>query len=321
MSKHLGGLPTIDVVIPNYNYGRYLLACAESVLSQSGVHVRLLIIDNASQDESVDIARDLASSDGRVEVILRSRNLGPHASFNEGIDWARSDYFLILCADDLLNLGALLRATYALEHYPNVHLACGATRNVTDEKRLSISRMDENAHHWKIWSGMEFIKYTCTHAFNPVAGPTAVVRTAVQKQIGYYRKTLKHTDDLEMWLRFAAHGSIASTSNIQAYARIHPNNQSAMVAGTQNWNDEFEAAFKSFFSHEGQDIPSAEQLIKSVRQCLSKRAYWSALSDLSRLRTGSASLMFNVLKRDPLMALIPPLDYLMLRLQRRHIIF
>ncbi len=68
--------PTVDVMIPNYNYGHYLLECADSVLSQTGINVRLLIIDNASKDNSAAIARDLAAHDKRVELLLRSKMLG-----------------------------------------------------------------------------------------------------------------------------------------------------------------------------------------------------------------------------------------------------
>ena len=47
----------IDVAIPSYNYGRYLRDCVESVLSQEGVVLRVLIVDNASTDDSPQIAR------------------------------------------------------------------------------------------------------------------------------------------------------------------------------------------------------------------------------------------------------------------------
>ncbi len=74
----------VDIAIPNYNYGRFLRESVESVLSQRGVNVRVLIIDNASTDDSAAIACQLAAEDSRVELCLRERNLGPHASFNEG---------------------------------------------------------------------------------------------------------------------------------------------------------------------------------------------------------------------------------------------
>src|SRR4051812_4578035 len=101
----------VDVVIPCYNYGRYLAACVDSVLSQDGVDVRALIIDDASTDDSVRMARALAASDERVRLRCHPRNRGHIATYNEGLlEWADAEYLVLLSADDLLVAGALRRA-------------------------------------------------------------------------------------------------------------------------------------------------------------------------------------------------------------------
>ncbi|MDH7793426.1 glycosyltransferase [Ochrobactrum sp. AN78] len=308
-------LPTVDIAIPNYNYGHYLLECANSVLSQTGVAVRLLIIDNASTDNSAALARTLAANDLRVELLLRPENLGPHASFNQAIDWARSEFFLILCADDLLSPGALARSAQLLQQCPDVHLAFGVAQSISEQERPPQKRAFVHGGDWDIVEGKRFIECACRHAFNPVAGPTALVRTEIQKRVGYYRPQLPHTDDLEMWLRFAIWGNVASTRDVQAFARVHTANQSAQVAGIMNWNREFEAAFRSFFEQEGREIAGASGYLEAARNCLTKRAYWSAFSSFLRGEKGAARLMAFALKRRPLLALLPPLDYL---LERRH---
>ena len=78
----------VDIAIPCHNYGRFLPDCVASVLGQGIAEVRLLIIDNASTDDSLDIARTLAAQDTRISVSAHASNRGPHASFNEGVDWA-----------------------------------------------------------------------------------------------------------------------------------------------------------------------------------------------------------------------------------------
>jgi glycosyltransferase involved in cell wall biosynthesis len=98
-------MPSVDIVIPCYNHGSFLPDSVASVLSQKIDDLRILIVDNASTDGSADVAQQLASGDARIELLSRNTNQGPHASFNAGIDWARGDYFLILCADDLLSPG------------------------------------------------------------------------------------------------------------------------------------------------------------------------------------------------------------------------
>ena len=114
----MAGESSVDVVIPCYQYGRFLRDCVTSVLTQGIQNLRVLIIDNASTDDSVEVAQQLAGEDRRVEVVAHRRNLGPHASFNEGIDWAKSHYFMILCADDLLAPSCLPRAVSIMEQHP-----------------------------------------------------------------------------------------------------------------------------------------------------------------------------------------------------------
>src|SRR5271154_1711677 len=103
-------MPSVDVLVPNYQYGRFLRQSVSSILDQGIDDLRILIIDNASTDDSVQIARELAASDARIELRARPVNLGMHASLNEGVDWAAADYFTVVCSDDLLPPGALRRA-------------------------------------------------------------------------------------------------------------------------------------------------------------------------------------------------------------------
>ena len=86
-------MSSIDVVVPCFQYGRFLRDSVGSVLRQEISSLRVLIIDNGSTDNSLEVARQLASEDKRVQIIAHGINLGPHASFNEGIDWATGDYF------------------------------------------------------------------------------------------------------------------------------------------------------------------------------------------------------------------------------------
>ena len=86
---------SIDVVVPCFQYGRFLRDSVGSVLRQEISSLRVLIIDNGSTDNSLEVARQLASEDKRIQIIAHGINLGQQASFNEGIDWARADYFMI----------------------------------------------------------------------------------------------------------------------------------------------------------------------------------------------------------------------------------
>lgn len=300
-------MASVDVAIPSYNYGRYLRDCVKSVLSQHVEGLRVLVIDNASQDDSVEIAQQLAATDSRVEVLARPRNLGPHASFNAAIDWARADYFLILCADDLVAPGSLWRAVEVMERHPGVAISYGRSKG-----SLAAAATSSAATSWRIFPGRTLLERFCSTGICHISGCTALVRTSVQKAVGYYRPSLPHTDDFEMWLRFCLAGDVAETDAVQGVLRQHGANQSAFVA-RDHLRDivHCEDAFESFFAHEGAGLPDARRLRRLSRRGLGQRAYWSGLSHLARGdRTIGLGLLARAARLTPASFVVPPLGYL-----------
>jgi glycosyltransferase involved in cell wall biosynthesis len=108
---------SFDVIVPCYRYGHFLRECVESVLSQAVENVRILIIDDASPDNTAEVAADLVREDSRVPFVRHTINKGHIATYNEWIEWASADYMLLLSADDYLLPGALSRAANLLDAF------------------------------------------------------------------------------------------------------------------------------------------------------------------------------------------------------------
>ncbi len=306
-------MTSVDVAIPNYNYVRYLRACVESVLAQDVEKLRVLIIDNASTDGSAEIALDLAGSDPRVEARIRPTNLGPHASFNEAIDWASADFFLLLCSDDLLVPGALRRATEILEAEPSLAFVYGRDLQVgEDDLRAEVE--DTPVAGWRRIGGHAFIERFCRLGVFQIPGPTIVVRTSAQKAAGYYRPELPHSDDYDVWLRLAMQGDVAEMDTVQAMIRDHGQNRSSQLRARQILHIRHtEMAVDCFFAHEGSRMPDARELRRLARLGLGGRAYWSAVSSLLRREPGGLQLLKFAISRRPTTAVFPPLRYLLER--------
>jgi len=311
----------VDVAIPCYQYGRFLRQCVTSVLSQGFRNVRVLIIDNASTDDSVEVAQQLAAEDRRVEVVAHRRNLGLHASWNEGIDWANSKYFMILCADDLLAPGTLASAVSVMERHPQAGFAYGRAAWVRPQDPMPMLDADIPAATWQVVTGEDLLQRFCREGVDHIPGPsTVVVRTDVQKLAGHHRPQLPLTTDWEMWMRLARLGSAAKTDARLAILRLHPLSNAAVAAPgftcdrppALPWHDE--AAFECFFAHEGRLLPEADRLYRLARRGLAERAYWAAIAHLCRGRpmAGLELLMF-AFRRRPTTAILPPLSYLFRR--------
>ncbi|MDO5370371.1 glycosyltransferase, partial [Paracoccus sp. (in: a-proteobacteria)] len=84
--------PVVSVVMANFRGAPHLAAAMRAVLAQSERRLELILADDASDDDSVAIARGIAGTDGRVRVIASPRNQGPAATRNGALDAARGDW-------------------------------------------------------------------------------------------------------------------------------------------------------------------------------------------------------------------------------------
>lgn len=259
-------MSTVDVIVPCYRYAHFLRQCVHSVLSQTGVDVRVLIIDDESPDDTPAVGRQLCAEDPRVSYRRHQVNQGHIATYNEGIAWASSEYYLLLSADDMLTPGALARAVNALDRDPQAVLCHGHAHVLFDtQSAAEVLPQVSVATTQTLMTGPQFAAAACRDsANNPVWTPTAVIRTRAQKQVGGYKKELPHSGDLELWLRLSQIGSVIELAGTQALYRRHGANMHYSYAGVRNLEEHmlaFESAFKDF-----RDEPSAVQRLRRTYQ-------------------------------------------------------
>ncbi len=212
----------VDVMVVCYNYGRFLRACVESVLAQSQTNFRVVIVDDASTDDTPAVCAELMSEDRRVEVVRHATNRGHIRTYNECIDLAHDDYMLLLSADDYLLPGALARAVALLDAAPHVGLVHGAWFWCREDG--TVTDPNVSAPSTEIVDRAWLIERLAID--NYIHTATAIVRTSVQKALGGYRLDLPHTGDLDMWFRFALYGNVAYVAERQAAYRRHDCNMS-----------------------------------------------------------------------------------------------
>jgi hypothetical protein len=272
--------PTVRVVVPCYRYAEELVGCVASLLGQRGVDVRVLIVDDASPDETPAVAARLMEADGRVEYRRHLRNAGLIATANEGLEWAvEGDYVVLISADDLLVPGALARAVEVMERDPAVGMVYGRAPYFEAEKPEP--RRGRRWRGTKVWPGAEWIELRCRAGHNCISSPEVVVRARTQAAVGGYDPECTHASDLNMWLRIAAIADVAYVQGTaQALYRVHAD---SMLRGMMNSTDgaitelrERLTAFERFFAigpRAGLDLAGLE---RTVRRTLARQALWQA---------------------------------------------
>jgi len=96
---------SISVIIPNFNHGHYLDDCLEALLNQSQKPLEIIVVDDASTDDSRDIIKKIAVRNPEIRLIQNSVNIGPLSSVNKAIKIARGEYICFQSADDLVMPG------------------------------------------------------------------------------------------------------------------------------------------------------------------------------------------------------------------------
>lgn len=100
-------MPRVSVVIPAFNAAAYLARAVASAQQQTLADIEILIVDDASSDDTLALARRLAAADPRVKVIAAACNRGPAVARNLGIDAAKAEWIALLDADDAFEPGRL----------------------------------------------------------------------------------------------------------------------------------------------------------------------------------------------------------------------
>jgi len=128
--------PLVSILIPNYNYGRYLRQCLDSAILQPYSNIEIIISDNASTDDSWNIIVEYTKKYPDKVIPIRNRsNFGPNKNFENCYDNINGKYFFILCSDDAIKPKFIEKSVQALEAHNSAGFAM-AHRCIIDENGL-----------------------------------------------------------------------------------------------------------------------------------------------------------------------------------------
>ncbi|WP_213816473.1 glycosyltransferase [Glaciihabitans sp. dw_435] len=283
--------PVVSVVIPTYNYAHYLPVAIESVRSQSGVDVEIIVVDDASTDDSACVATELAADDTRIRVLLQPVNRGHIATYNAGLELATGEYVVLLSADDALAPGSLERAVALLESHPAVGLVYGYAQDFSGDVPVGKTI----AATTTVWPGESWIARMCERGSNTIVNPEAVMRRSVLERIGAYDPALPQTADMDLWMRAAAVSDVGRVNGpVQAYYRVHGANMH--LTSLSGLLREFSArhdTFEGFFLGAGARLDRAGQLRRLARRSLAREGVRTAT-----LAVGSSDPALRATARD-----------------------
>lgn len=129
--------PYVTVIIPCYNYAKYLPDAAHSVIRQNYVDWEIIIVNDGSTDDTAQVAEELVKLDDRIRFVNLKKNRGLSEARNAGIKRTNSPYFLPLDADDeLANADALGSLVYHQRRFEEQVITYGDIQVYGDHEKL-----------------------------------------------------------------------------------------------------------------------------------------------------------------------------------------
>jgi glycosyltransferase involved in cell wall biosynthesis len=133
------GQPLVSICIYNYNYGRYLVECLESVAAQTYKNIEISFSDNASTDESWQIAMEFSKRySGKMSLVRNRANFGAGDNLANCRRNAHGKYLLMLCSDDAIHPEFIEQCVIFLENNPEAAFAL-VHREIIDEAGNTLS--------------------------------------------------------------------------------------------------------------------------------------------------------------------------------------
>ena len=114
----------ITVVVPVYNAEKTIGKCVDSLLSQSYKNVEVILVNDCSNDRSLDICNEYANKHGNVRVLSNEKNLGVSYTRNRGIDATNGKYICFVDSDDYVD-NDYLEILYNIYQEYNLFPICG----------------------------------------------------------------------------------------------------------------------------------------------------------------------------------------------------
>jgi len=215
-NKNTRGLtadPLISVVIPNYNYGRFIKQCITSVLEQTYTNLEIVVVDDGSSDESLDVLSHFSN-----QITLYSQtNSGVNSARNLGIERAKGSLVALCDSDDYWHPTKLESQILMLSLNPDAALISCSVQEFGSHESDYLIR-----HALKIGYLEKEYALNPGVAWVPNAPSTSLFYRSAAFSCGLFDETLHgNAEDWEFFARLSSMGEFVSVQKPLVFARQH----------------------------------------------------------------------------------------------------
>lgn len=256
----------ISICIPVYNAEKYIEETIKSVLNQSFSNFELIIIDNHSTDDTVNIVKEF--KDERIKLFKNNKNLGMVRNWNECLNKVQGKYIQFVCSDDVLYKECLKEKIELMKKNNNIVMVVSNTDIIDSNGKKIITR--KFTKKTKILDG-EKVARKSFRTRTLFGEPSNVLfKNLLNEDVGFFNEKLSYTPDWEYWLRLAKHGKVAYIGKSLAKFRVLPTSGTAyLLSKTKIMREDDRNLISSVKSEYGKQITKCDifshRLVGTIR--------------------------------------------------------
>lgn len=246
-------IPKISVVLPSYNHASFIIDALNSILAQTETDYDILIIDDASTDNSVEVICSFMDShpNAPVRLIQHIENRGGVITLNDLIENTSGEYIALINSDDIWLPEKLTIQRMYLDDHPEVGavftqalIIDEAGKVVTDAVHFSADIFIQKNRCRGAWLRRMFLDLNC------LCHPSVLIRRSVYREVGLYDPRYRQLPDMQMWIRLLKHIDIHIIEKPLVHLRFHRSNTSQVNIQNSRRNiNELNFIMQNFFDN------------------------------------------------------------------------
>lgn len=248
----------VTVVIPTYNRAGLLRRAIDSIRQQSNQAWKLVVIDNASPDNTTEVVAELMREDARISYHRHSENIGMLPNWDFAVSAIETDYFALLCDDDYVLPGFLTAVMSEMHRNPGLGLCFGSAVIVDGAgQRLGAAPNEMATGYYAAGEGASAML-----KLQHPATPAIVFRSKCVNLVGGFDQRSHFVADLDMILRVSFNYPIKYIADEVACYVVHAGNSFKDISG---WHPGLLNVIRSIKKMELADKSHQEKVFKSFR--------------------------------------------------------
>lgn len=224
--------PVLSVIMTNFNHAYYLDERLTSILSQLDSNMEIVVVDDGSTDNSIEILERFSREDHRVKIIKFLSNKGVIAAANTALFAAKGLYIVSLAADDLILPGFIKKTLEVLLEKPELVICFSDSGYIMEGENIEnfkSHRLIPQLNKTKIFQTPDdFVKFVRSHPFH-IPGHTSIMKRDILTKHGGFKSSFEASCDWYLFHVVAFEGASAYIPETLSIMRLHKDSFSRMI--------------------------------------------------------------------------------------------